>query len=291
MSTAQPTNAPPRLWIWRHIGIRLPDDWEMLQFSSEFTNGRCAFADRYQFRVEMSWRTVNGEPDYDRMVSNYLTKLEQEKKLTGGERARKSGWHGFSGIMNREQTSRFGRYLPETGCLVETVFLWPNERDTALESDILASIHPCPPDPVDGQHWRAFGLDLRVPVAAAFEGATVLPARAEFSFTDPKSGNAWTFTRLGLLPQWFDGDVEKWLVKSLGSHTRDVRITHRRHGQHDVTSAEGSFKPKTIHLRRGTVRAAAWIGPRDGRLYAAQSWIRREGPGTALPPEQMLSPA
>lgn len=282
-------NHATQLWIWRHIAIRLPADWEMLQFSGEFTSGRCAFADRYQFRVEMSWHTVKGEPDYERMVSDYVQKLEQEKKLTGSERAKKSGWHGFSGMMNRERTSRFGRFLAEPGCLIEVVFLWPDERDTELESEILASIQASPPDPAQGQRWRAFGLDVSAPAAAAFEGATVQPARAEFSFTDPKSGNAWKFIRLGMLASWFDGDLEKWLIQSLGRHTRDIRTTHRRHGHQDIFCAEGCFKPNTMHLRRGNVQAAAWICPQDGRLYCAQSWIRRNGPGT--PPELMLTPA
>ena len=77
-------------WIWRQISLRLPATWEMLQFSTEYPQGRCAFADRYQFRFELTWGNVKGEPDYDRMITDYTGKLEREKNLTETERAKKA---------------------------------------------------------------------------------------------------------------------------------------------------------------------------------------------------------
>ncbi len=268
-------------WIWRHITMALPPDWEMLQFSTEFTRGRCAFADRHQFRAEVSWRTVRGEPDYQRMVNDYVHRLEHEKKLTESERSRRAGWHGFYGRIQGAQTSRFGRYLPEVGCLVETVFLWPEQRDAALEGALLGAIHTIPPDDHQ-QKWRAFGMEVQAPRASAIEGCVVQPARAEFSFTNPKTGNMWQFGRLGMVPSWYDGDLETWLKRSLGDAVREARYIHRTVQGADRVYAEGTFKPKSIHWGKGKFEAVAWVHPEDGRLYFGKQWLRRPESGAAL---------
>lgn len=277
------------LHIWRHIAMRLPADWEMLQFSSEFARGRCAFADRYQFRCEISWRNVPGEPDYDRMVSDYLNKLKSEKKIENGTREQKSGWHGIRGIINGENTSRFGRYIPEIGCLLEMVLLWPDPCDHELEACALASIEARPPR--EHQEWQAFGMHITLPTSIAFENCTSLPARAEFSFNDIKNGNAWSLSRRGMLPSWFDGNLQEWLRRDLGKRVRDLRFTHRHHHGRDLLMAEGRYKPPFMHLRLGDVTAAAWIERSDGRLYCAKKWQYRPIARGNLPVEDTLKPA
>ncbi len=229
-----------------------------------------------------------GEPDYHRMVSDYITKLEQEKKITDAHPVTTRGWHGFHGRMKEDVTSRFGRHLPAIGCLVEIVLLWPDQRDSACEEDVLASIDAVTDDREGCRRWRAFGLDLRVPASAAFEGCTVLPARAEFAFTEPRSGNRWEFARLGMVHGWFNGNLDQWLLSALGKSVRDPRITRRDHHGVDLHLAEGAFKPQTIHLRHGQFQAAAWLDRTDGRIYCVKKFIRKEAPGTEIPAEQLL---
>ena len=62
--------------IWRDLRIELPEDWEMLQFSLQRQAGRCAFADRYQFRLELGWRTAEAKPEIERMMSDYLAQMK-----------------------------------------------------------------------------------------------------------------------------------------------------------------------------------------------------------------------
>lgn len=260
----------------------------MLQFSSEYTSGRCAFADRYQFRCEMSWRSVPGEPDYPRMVSDYLHKLEREKKISGAKRLSISGWHGFTGTSKKECTSRFGRYLAESGCLIEIVLLWPDARDAACEAAILGSIMSVPVDHDNCRLWRSFGMELRVPSSAAFEGCTALPARVELSFTDTRTRNTWQFSRFGMLSAWFDGDLSKWLGNNLGKTVRQIRYTQRDRRGSNLLLAEGTYKPQALHLRHGQFAAVAWVEAADGRLYCAKKFIRRAAPGTGIPIEQLI---
>jgi len=278
-------------WIWRHIAFNLPPDWEMLQFSTEFNRGRCAFADRYQFRAEMNWSLVSGEPDYDRMISNYLSRFEQEKKLSGAERLKKSGWHGFAGIINGEPTSRFGLYLASVGCLVEWVFIWPEARNPELESEILTSCVGLPLDHNGLQPWRAFGLDMRLPPEAAFEGVTAQPAKVEFTFSDPKSGNSWRFGRFGMVNLWLRASLEDWFTALLKPGTRNLRFSHRQTHGADVVHAEGEFTPEGMHLRRGKIEAAAWINQMDGRIYHVKKLIRKKVDHHDVPLEKLLRAA
>lgn len=287
----QATHLTSIQWIWRHIAFNLPAGWEMLQFSSEFNRGRCAFADRYQFRAELNWSVVSGEPDYDRMISNYTSRFEQEKKLTDAERLKKSGWHGFSGIINGEPTSRFGLFLEPIGCLVEWVFIWPDARDPDMESEILAATRAMPLDREGLQPWRAFGLDMRLPPEAAFEGVTVQPAKVEFSFTDPKTGNAWRFGRLGMVNLWLKSSLEDWFTTLLKPGTRNLRFSHRQIRNTDIIHAEGEFTPEGMHLRRGNIEAAAWVDPMDGRIYHARKLIRKLSNKRDVPLDALLHAA
>ena len=92
--------------VWRGVRLELPEDWEMLQFSSNPKQGRCAFADRYQYRLEFSWRTVSGPPDFERMLSDYRAKLKDEG-MEGVAEARHGAWSGFRGETEGRFSSRF----------------------------------------------------------------------------------------------------------------------------------------------------------------------------------------
>jgi hypothetical protein len=285
-------SSPPSVeLIWRGIAVRLPAAWEMLQFSTDYSRGRCAFADRYQYRFELSWSIVKGEPDYDRMVTDYMGKLEREKAGSGLVRLRHAGWHGFTGTVSGTPTTRLGRYLPALGCLVEGVFLWSDGRDEALERQVTASIDAVPPDARGHQRWRAAGLDLSVPGVAALEGCTLQPAKAAFSFSNPKTGTSWQFERLGMVPSWFDGDLPAWLTRHLGPDLRDLRLTTTTRNNHAVVHADASFKPRALHLRRGHLTATAWIEPADGRLYAATLRRRGQDAAEAAAPGDLLTAA
>ena len=129
-----------QLHIWRNIRFELPDDWELLRFSRKEERGRLSFADRQRFRFELSWRKVPGEPDYGKMMSDYLAKLLEEKKLSWARQAQSVGWHGINGGGPNGSNTRFGRYFAEEDVLVEAVFLWEEGRDKKLEKQVLTSV-------------------------------------------------------------------------------------------------------------------------------------------------------
>jgi len=277
-------------WIWRHFAITVPADWEMLQFSTEYARGRCAFADRYQFRAELSWKVVTGEPDYNRMVADYMQRLASEKKIEAPSRIALSGWHGFHGRTAKGETTRLGKYMPAGKCLVELVLIWPDQRNTGLEGSIAASIHEVGPDQHNRHRWQAFGMEMHVPTAAAISGCTAMPGLVDFHFYDPKTGNSFLFKRAGMLDAWFDGNLERWLGKAAGP-LRDPLFKRRTIQGRDVFTLEGLYTPEGLHLRKGHARASAWICREDGRIYCAVLRIKKPDPAHHYAPEELLNPA
>ncbi|MCE9613846.1 MAG: hypothetical protein K8T26_06185 [Lentisphaerae bacterium] len=258
-----------RTWIWRHLAVELPDEWEMLQFSRDRAAGRCAFADRYRFRLELSWRQVAGPPDFERMLHDYEARLT-ERGMTDGRRVQRGAWRGLSGRLGGQPMTRYGIHVPGEACLVETVFIWPGAVDPVLEKNILGSLCEAPPEADGDRRWRAFGLDMRVPAGLELTDLTVQPAHAEAHFA--KGRTDVRFARRGLVPTWLRTPVDAWLRHGLPSDARPAPAGTRSLacGTHAVAQISGLRRTGRVFGKVRPFRAEAWICPSDGRLY---SWI------------------
>ncbi len=286
-----------QLHVWRNFGIELPDEWEMLQFSRGVDTGRCAWADRYQFRLELDWRKVAGPLDFERMISDYRSKLRDVEHMSEVERTREAGWLGVRGRKGPVEQVRFARHFDEESCLVEIVLIWPESRDTRLEKAILRSVRAEPEGPGGFRRWRAFGMDLLVSPGLALRDCNVEPASVRMTFADERSG--WrgsrkeeTFRRVGMVPEWLaraDGKMEadrpdssasartgtaspvaEWLSRSVPGEVvaRLQSLTEVR--GHLVARMRGEWRAGILAAlvgRRRRYEAAAWICPADGRLY------------------------
>lgn len=269
-----------QFWIWRNFRLQLPADWEMLQFSRHPQLGRCAFADRYQFRLELSWRAVEGPPDFKRMISDYQAKL-QEEGVENIKHRRRGPWQGVEGITGGCLTTRFGRYFPGESCLVELVFLWPNRRDSGMEQQVLDSVNEEPKPGNHFQHWKAFGMDLFVSGELTLRNCVMEPAHAEMVFTDSREQVRERFARRGMVSEWLTGEVGEWLQEWLlkGKPVTSAETLNMK--DHHINRLV--VEERTPHLARLLGKhirgeAAAWICPEDGRLYSAS----RIGPAGKL---------
>jgi len=262
------TNEPLKLWIWRNVRLCIPADWEMLQFSRTMAEGRCAFADRYRFRLELSWQAAASEPDFDRMMSDYAARLREQAE-EAPRRLDGTPWHGLESKVNGVVTTRFGRFLPGEKCVVEVVLLWPEGRDEALERAVLTSVAPEPPH--NGLHrWRAFGMDVLADSRLALAGCRVEPANAEMIFTDQAGETVERFARRGMVSEWLTEPVAAWLRRHAPAHA-DVSASTVRQAEHDVACLVSEERAPGLRGRLGRRRrreAAAWICPKDGRLYS-----------------------
>ncbi|HPD15884.1 MAG TPA: hypothetical protein PLE19_13095 [Planctomycetota bacterium] len=262
-----------QLTIWRHIRLELPADWEMLQFSRNAAAGRCAFADRRQFRAELSWQTVSEPPDLERLASNYLAKQRLEGTMPDAASVRTGEWHGLRGLEEGLLTSRFSRYLAEEGCLIEVALLWPDGLDPSLEARVLDSVGSEPPWPGGRRRWRALGIDAFASPSLDLVECIAQPALARLEFADAKEARHVTFERLGMVPQWLRGSVRDWLMWQMPADVQAPVVQasclcapQMQRLRHQVETI-GGLRRGGLFRRPAHYAAAAWLCPADGRLY------------------------
>jgi len=256
--------------IWRHFRLRLPADWEMLQFSRNPEIGKCGFADRYNFRFELNWKVVPGAPDFDRMLSDYAAKLGASNH-SGVKRVAREGWRGLESSTPTMLTSRFGRFFEEESCLLEVVFLWPGKhRDGSLQRKVLRSIRYESPTGDHLRRWRTLGMDFFVPDGLALEECTALPARAEITFTDRRKRSRHQLSRLGLVDHWLKTPVTDHVKSGAAKALKNMQdLSFERNG-HRITCLVGSMKSPPVPVfgpGRGVGLHCGWICPESGRLY------------------------
>ena len=254
-------------WIWRNFGLSVPLDWEMLQFSRNPELGRCAFADRYQFRLELDWRVVPGPPDFDRMMSDYLASL-RERGMTDGARFKHRAWYGVGGELDGQATTRLGRWFPAERSVVELVFLWPRNKDAALMRQIADSVTEEPEHGGRFRRWRAFGMDLLAAKDLPLRSCTVEPANVGMTFADQKSRSVERFGRRGMVREWLKQTPEQWLRRWVDEDLRGIRTSVLDVRGHSVNLLAGELTVPGLRRRRANYDAAAWICPADGRFYS-----------------------
>lgn len=262
-------------WVWRNLQITLPADWEMLQFSREEAQGRCAFADARQFRLELSWAVVPKAPDLSRLMNDYRSKLEKNKTITEAQPAKIAGWHGLIGQRGDQPISRFGFYHEAGTLLTELVFLWPEERDKNLESTILHSCQLLAPRSGEPVRWCAFGMDLLAPPDQLMHTCLVQPALAHLAFHHPKNKpEQMRFQRLGMVKNWLEGTVQDWLQRQAPPELHTPKLQSLPHAGIERAVMSGIYQPKGAFRHKGNYFAAAWIEPTDQRLYFVESVTR-----------------
>lgn len=267
-SSPKPNSSPDStLWIWRQLAIRLPADWECLQFSSDSDVGRCGFADRRRFRLELNWRTFKAEPDFDRMMKDYGVSLEGTWEGIRSLRCR--GWPGITGRRGKEAVSRYGAYFEALKLLVEVVIIHDERRDEGLDARILNTVEPVLPDTQGRQRWRAFGMDIFVPVSFKLAECVSQPARAGIRFDGPRKPDRWIFRRYGMVKSWLTLPLRDWLTAQLEEPVRQARHETITKGNRHIERITGDWRPRGLLLPRGLYVTEAWQNEIDGRLYHA----------------------
>ena len=272
-----------REWMWRGFRFSLPVDWELLQFSRERGIGRCAFADRYQYRLEWSWRAVERMPDIARLMTDYRSKLVTEGTMAEPKLVELAGWRGLAGKQGKAWTSRFGRFFEEAGCLTELVFLWPGSRNHEIERSVCSSFEPVATKK-GLQPWKAFGMAIEAPAQVPLFECKVEPANAVLTFSAKKGGDSCVFRRLGLAPVWLKEPVADWLRRQMPRRVRDVACTEETRAGHSVSLVRGTVPRRGPFFPPRSYAAAAWQCPDDGRLYCVTQTERKRKEPCAPPP-------
>lgn len=245
----------------------------MLQFSRDPKGGLCAFADRRRFRAELHWSEIPGPPDFDRMMKDYRSSLSGQG-WSDLDLLRIAGCHGLTGVHEGRTVSRFGRHLPGAGILVELVLIHDAERDRDLERTIVGSLDWEAPDDRGNCRWRAFGMEMKVPASATLTECVVQPGSVGIRFDGKKQPERHVFRRFGLVDRWMTGGLDAWVRQQAGRRVRPIQATDRTERGVRVVRLQGTYRPDSLLKRKGDYRAAAWIDPRDKRLYHVQRTLR-----------------
>lgn len=278
-------------WIWNKIHLTLPDDWEMLQYSKNPGQGRCAFADRYQFRFEMNWSSVPSSPDMERLLSDYAASIEEAKQPKPAS-LQSAGWRGLAMVTeNGCCVTGYCRYFSELSQLIEICFVYPSgqPRDGSAEDRILSTVHPVLTPENACQSWRAFGLDWCVSPGLSLSRCTVSCGLAELSFSSQNLRATQTFSRRGLLSLWLKEPLEHWIRKTIPKDFKVISAKQRQTQEHDICDilcAPSSFAWTDLLFGKRLLAVSAFLCPHEGRLYAVTDLHRaRKNP----PPAPRLS--
>ncbi len=255
-------------WIWRGFHIELPDDWEMLRFSARRVAGRCAFADRYQFRAELSWKEMRRPADWQKGLARYAEDLaadgEEPSRADVGE------WYGLEGSCRNQAHTRFSRHFAEHQLLLELVLFWPAGIERGLVRRILDSVGPEPAFAGRYQHWQAFGMDFIVSPGLHLDKFKVDPALTVLVFADASGRHPrQRFERLGMVSNWLKQPVHDWLRSRVGDQADITNDIVTEHSGHKVVSVGGMLHLGRLALpwQKQQYAASAWICPNDHRLY------------------------
>jgi hypothetical protein len=250
----------------------------MLRFGRGLDEGRCTFADRYQYRLEFTWRRVPGPPDAERMFRDYAASLElagaRADVAPAVETGRRYGaWRGLEVKGPDLCHSRYGRYLPQAEAVVECTFFWPGEPQRDVLEHVLDAVGWEEPATDATRRWRCFAMDFRVGPAVELHACRARPAAVTLEFRNPDCDDATeTFERLGLVKHWLEEPVGAWLRRHIPGDVAVESVRGLERGSHRVALLEGTRR-RPFRFRGGLrlrVRAAAWTCPEDGRLYCAR---------------------
>jgi len=258
--------------------MRVPDDWELLQFSMDPARGSLYFADRYRYRFQLSWSRLAGIPDFDRMLADYRESLKEDQGLTQPVEVVHGAWRGLAGVQDKDRIVRFGRYFPGRSLLLEAVWIDPGLEEKALCPAMLDAlgVRDSAEQPAV---WQCFGMRLQVPPALTLQECTVQPANARMVFGDDARRARVVFSRLGMLDFWLRGEVEDWLrTRAPGKALRWDAVPVRQ-ASHRGVKVRAVCRPGSAVLRRQAWAAEAWKCPEDGRLYAVAREGRTRGTG------------
>ena len=123
-------------------------------------------------------------------------------------------------------------------------------------------------------------MELLSSGALELTGCSIKPARAELSFSrHDKKGIEEKFQRLGMLSEWFDGNVENWLDRQVPYDIYGRGVMAQSVAGHEIKVITGRRKAKVFPSFRNEplyYEARAWVCPGDNRLYGVSCTGKRD---------------
>lgn len=266
---------PMKSFIWRRFNIEVPENWEMLSYSTNFDNGRCYFGDRYQHRLMYRWRNIIAEPDLEKMATDYSSYIGLRDDILSVKPVSYYKWQGVEAKLDDASYSTYSSYYANENTLIEMIFLTPGNADNHLEQKILSSVTEEPLQLGHYRRWRAFGMDMVADDKYIIKKCQALPGSATIIYCHIKDEALYdSFERFGIVDEWLRGPIDEWAKKRIpdGVKILDAGIeNHRGHTFYTIKGKAGAGFLKTIKGMKVEYISRNWRCPIDGRLYCYSS--------------------
>lgn len=202
--------------IWLGMAMAVPAAWEILQHARDPKRGRLVFADRRRGRLHVAWAEAKRAPDTKRLIEDYKARDLQEDAATQfSSLGTLAGWRGYRRRRADEVVTRAGRFDDIHMRWIEVTLAWPEGVDRKVERGVLEQFNILD-DRHGPTHWRAFGMDFRIPAGMVLKGTEIRPGSASLRFSDDKRlPTEVEVRRLGAADAWYDGDPQALIAEQL----------------------------------------------------------------------------
>jgi len=254
---------------WREMRISHPSEWELAVASGAEEPGRCTFVDRTDQRLDLRWRSVKYVPDLDKMLQKHRGRQGDKERIS--EMADVPvNWRGLVRRTEGGTIVHAGTFFRNRRWLVEMAVYWPSRRNTALEREILSSVHAEDAD-ADPRLWRAMGMSLRLDRQYDLKKSSASVGRVKWTFeTGRKRGPRLVIERIAMADYWLKAPLRDWLESELPARGKVLRRdplvynTHRGEqlmSQSRISTLSGLRGLRNLHLD------LAWTCPIEQRVY------------------------
>jgi len=262
--------------IWQDISFFVPSEWEMLKFSSDYMNGSCSFADKYEEKLVVIWQRSSTRIDMDKAMLD--RKLADKEYCLSNNIANKivsldksNSCIGYYVEYDKQKVTKLWKEFFNGSLYTYLLILmiWNRERDVNLEQMFSDSINQVTVD--DYRRLKAFGLDLLIPTSITLTYCNVYPAVAEMRFATKDSLPKYTVKRLGMPSIWLKMPINLWLKKQLPKKINIVTETKSNtQAGHELCLYEGNmfwWRKKASFPKKIWRREIAWLCPKEQRVY------------------------
>ncbi|MCH8510929.1 MAG: PqqD family protein [Kiritimatiellae bacterium] len=213
---------------WMGLRMQVPLDWEIRRHGISPDIGSLVFVDHRTQRMEVRWQRPDKEPDLNRTLEHAMDavrKAHPDVHISPRLPSRTGAWTGF--VYDREsRVYRAVLYEKDTNVLLQTTLTLDGSREETHEfvRNLLNHL-TLTEAPEKATHWRAFGIDCRVPADWVLREAVAKPMDIRLKFDCgtkrmlSKQRTTAEVRRLGMVKDWFDGDLHGFAKsRALGNH-------------------------------------------------------------------------
>lgn len=226
------------------MNFMVPDEWEIVQHSTDIQKGRMGFVDRRYQRVQLIWRTAESKPDIQRMFQDL--KYSDKKRFPDAEISknfRLQSWTGYYRSTEEELITHAGYYDKKWNRWIEAILMWPRGYNKDEEYLLLTSFKVNDYKNSTNMTWQAFGMHFTVPKEWKLREVIAGSIQKVFEFTHQEMISK--VIKRSVPDAWRGGDMDRILLAESEEYRGET--TECSYGRHTARCYSG--REKQLHTR------------------------------------------